>query len=351
MRLFKLLIVFFTLPAAARSQDTTRPADKPPVLAVTGSADVFYRYDFARSASNDLTSFTHSHNQFNLGMAEIQLEHKTSRVDMVADLAVGPREQAYAHADSGIAQAIKQLYISYSPTKWVKLTAGTWGTHLCIESPAAASNRNYSMSYLFSNDPFSHTGIKAEFAAGNNGFMIGISNPNDYRTIPANGHTNKNLIAQYTYIPGDNFKLYLNYVGGRDIFDNRAHQLDLVLSAKTSSLFSLGFNGTVNRSSLATEKYSIPYYWWGTALYLNLDPKPWLGLTLRTEYFDDRQGITLPAPASVTAATLSVNFKIDGFTFIPEFRVDHANAPIFYHADGSSASTSGNFLLAAIYSF
>ena len=352
MRLLSHFFLLFLVPAAARSQrDTTGPVSKPPVLSITGAADVFYRYDLARSASNNLTSFTGSHNQFNLGMAEVQLEHKTSRVDMVADLAVGLREQIYAHADSGIAQAIKQLYISYSPTNWVKFTAGTWGTHLCIESPAAASNRNYSMSYCFSNDPYSHTGVKAEFSLGKSGFMIGVSNPNDYRTIPAYGHPNKDLIAQYTYISGDDFKLYLNYVGGRDIFDNRAHQYDLVLSAKTGKLFSLGFNGTVNRSSLATEKYTTSYFWWGTALYLNLDPKPWLGLTLRTEYFDDRQGVTLPAPASVMAATLSANLKVDGLTFIPEFRVDRADASIFHHADGSAENISANFLLAAVYSF
>jgi hypothetical protein len=320
-------------------------------LLVSGSADLYYRYDLARTDKNELTSFTQSNNQFNLGMAEIKLEHKTTRVDMVADLAVGPREREYAYTDKGITQAIKQLYLSYSPTQWLKLTAGTWATHLCYESPDAAANRNYSMSYLFSNDPFSHTGLKAEFTSGRNGLMIGIANPSDYRSIPPGGYDNKNIIAQYSYCAGDNLKLYFNYVGGRDINDNRSHEYDFVLIVKPGTLFSLGFNGAVNRSSLATEKYMYSHSWWGSAVYLNLDPKPWLGFTLRTEYFDDRQGEKLPAPASVIASTLSANFKVDGFTFIPEFRLDNATTPIFFYHDGAPAHTAANFLLAAVYSF
>src|ERR1700761_9220706 len=112
------LVVLSILLSASKlyAQDTTA---KP--LLITGAADVYYKYDLARTAANSLTSFTHSQNQFNLGMANIKLEHRTSRVDLVADLAVGPREREYAYADDGIVQAIKQLYISYSPTAWLKL--------------------------------------------------------------------------------------------------------------------------------------------------------------------------------------------------------------------------------------
>ncbi len=351
MRLFCPLFIFLVIStvAAAQSADTSRHPN--PFLTISGAADVYYRYDLARTAANDFTSFTHAQNQFNLGMAEIRLEHSSSRVDMVADLAVGPRENEYAIEDRGLAKAIKQLYISYSPSGWLKFTAGTWATHLCYESPDASANRNYSMSYLFSNDPFSHTGVKAEITSGKNGFMIGIANPSNYRAVPDSDRNNKNIIAQYSYAPSDKVKLCLNYVGGRDVTDNRAHQYDLVLTAKPSALFSLGFNATINRSSLAAEKYQISRTWYGSALYLNLDPHPWLGLTLRTEYFNDLRGVCLSTPANIVATTLSVNLKTAGLTFIPEFRVDQASNPVFSHADGSPAKTTASFLLAAVYSF
>ena len=349
MRRTLLLNILFIMSfgATAQQTDTTRH----PFITISGAADGYYRYDFARTEANNFTSFTHSQNQPNLGMAEVKLEHQTARFDLVADLAAGPRENEYAVEDKGLAKTIKQAWLSYSPTSWLKFTAGTWATHLCYESPDAPANRNYSMSYMFSNDPFSHTGIKAEISSGKNGFMIGIANPSNYRVIPDSGRNNKNLIAQYSYAPTDNIKLCFNYIGGRDISDNRSHQYDLVVTAKTGDLLSLGLNATVNRSSLATEKYQTSRTWYGSAFYVNLDPKKWLGFTLRTEYFNDHQGVCLPAPANVFAGTISANFKIHGLTLIPEFRVDHADNPIFFQANSSPTKTAASFLLAAVYSF
>src|SRR6185312_16789236 len=81
-----------------------RPA---PFFLVSGGADFYYRYDPARTAGNDLTSFTRSNDQFNLGMVSLRLEHQYKQVGMVADLGFGPREQEYAYPDHGIVQAIK----------------------------------------------------------------------------------------------------------------------------------------------------------------------------------------------------------------------------------------------------
>ena len=222
---FFLINITLLISVISYSQSTPDSAGPhhTPFLTISGAADIYYRYDLARTASNDLTSFTHSHNQFQLGMAEIKLEHNTGRVGMVADLAFGPREQEYAYPDKGIVQAIKQLYISYSPTTWLRIAGGTWATHLCYESPDAAANRNYSMSYLFSNDPFSHTGIKTEITIGKNGFMIGIANPSNYRSIPDSTHNNKNVIAQYSFTPNDNVKLQVSTILAAAISTTTAH--------------------------------------------------------------------------------------------------------------------------------
>ena len=336
--------------AWSQTTDTAKPAPTP-ALTINGSADFYYRYDFNKQVNN-YTSFTSSHDQAKLGMASVKLEHKTARIDMVADLGFGPRAKEFAYTDDGVTQAIKQLYISYSPASWIKFTGGTWGTHVGYEVLDAYLNRNYSMSYMFTNGPFSHTGLKADLTKGKSGFMIGVSNPTDYRQTPEAGHSNKNLIAQYSYAASDNFKIYLNYVGGRDIDDNKIHQYDLTLNSKLSDKFGIGFNGTVNNSSLRLEDEYMPSRtWWGSALYLNLDPKPWFGLTLRSEYFSDKDGAKLAEPGHVFANTLSANFKVDGFTFIPEFRLDNASQGIFKKQDGSATKSTASFLIAAVYSF
>ena len=120
---------------------------------------------------------------------------------------------------------------------------------------------------------------------------------------------------------------------------------------KFSSLFSIGANGTLNKSSRFTEDYTVSRTWWGGALYLNLDPAPWFGLTLRGEYFSDKDGVKLPFNSKVFASTLSAQFKVDGFTFVPEFRLDNANQEIFLKSDATGTKSTASFLIAAIYSF
>jgi len=114
----------------------------------------------------------------------VKLEHKTNKVSMVADLGFGKRAADFSYHDEGIMAAIKQLYISYSPVDWLKLTAGSWATHVGYELVDPYANRNYSMSYMFTNGPFFHTGVKAEVTKGIHGAMIGIANPTDYKTAP-----------------------------------------------------------------------------------------------------------------------------------------------------------------------
>ena len=337
----------------AFAQDSTKTIP----LAITGAADVYYKYDFGKTKANNLTSFTNSHNTFELGMANVKVEHKTSKVDMVADLGFGKREQEFAYNDQGILAAIKQLYVSYSPNTWLKFTAGTWATHVGYELVDAPGNRNYSTSYMFTNGPFSHTGVKVEATYKKSGFMIGVSNPTDFRYMPDGFINKKFFIAQYSYAASDYFKAYLNYVGGQNIDTSKSRQFDIVLQSKLSGKFSLAYNGTLNTTKKYLGKQSFDNYksWWGSALYLNFDPTAHFGLTLRGEYFSDEHQLKVyslqPLGGTVFEATLSANLKIDNLVFIPEFRIDNASQPIFFKSDGSSTKTAGNFLLAAVYSF
>ena len=70
---------------------------------------------------NNLTSFTNSHNTFELGMATVKLEYKTDKVGVVVDLGFGKRAQEFSYNDQGILAAIKQLYVTYSPADMGKI--------------------------------------------------------------------------------------------------------------------------------------------------------------------------------------------------------------------------------------
>lgn len=353
--------LFSNAQVASVTTDTTAnpapEAEEPkPTFTITGSADVYYKYDFAKTKANTFTSFTGTHNSFALGMASVKFEHKGNKVGAVLDLGFGPRAKEFSYTDEGITQAIKQLYITYSPAEWLKFTGGTWATHVGYELLDPQLNRNYSMSYMFTNGPFSHTGVKADITKGKHGFMVGVSNATDYR-IPPDGYINKKFfIAQYSLAASDNVKLYLNYVGGKAPDTAKINQFDLVATAKISDKFNIGYNGTIHNTQFWDGSKNMDgLSWWGSALYLNVDPQSWFGLTLRGEYFSDKNHLKFAmAPSggcSIFATTLSANFKTAGFTFIPEFRMDNASEAIFVDKDGAAKKSAGNFLLSAIYSF
>lgn len=340
-----------TMSTAAESEK------KDPVLTITGSADVYYKYDLARTKANSFTSFTQTHNSFALGMASVKFAHKSDKIELVADLGFGQRAKEFSYADEGITQVIKQAYVSYSPAEWIKLTAGSWATHVGYELLDPQLNRNYSMSYLFTNGPFSHTGIKAEVSKGKHGFMVGVSNATDFRTPPDGYLDKKFLIAQYSVAPYENIKLYVNYVGGQNPDTSRINQVDAVVTAGISDVFSVGVNGTyASVRSWDGVKNLDGEAWWGAAVYLIADPKSWLGISLRSEYFnDENQFRTFGYAAeggSIFSNTLSVNLKKGSFTLIPEIRHDRSDkAVLFVDEDGMATKSFTSFLLAAIYSF
>lgn len=340
----------------AQTADSAAAAPAP-ALTITGSVDAYYKLDFAKTTANSFTSFTQTHNAFTLGMASIKLEHKGEKVSAVADLGVGPRAKDFAYTDNGITQAIKQLYVSYSPADWLKFTMGSWATHVGYELLDPQLNRNYSMSYMFTNGPFSHTGLKAEISKGQHGFMVGVSNATDFRTPPSGQINKKFFLAQYTFAPSDKVKFYLNYVGGQSPDTSKTSQFDAVITAKFSDKFNIGFNATSNSTKFWDgAKNTDGLTWGGAALYLNVDPTPAFGLTLRTELFSDKNQLKpfayATAGGSIFATTLSANLKAGGFTFIPEFRVDAANKDVlFIDKDGVGTKSAASFLIAAVYSF
>lgn len=338
----------------AQDADSTR---KGP-LTITGSVDAYYRYNFQNAKdsgyTNNYTSFTNSHNSFELGMASVKAEYTTGKVTGVLDLGFGRRaeEFSYNEKSSGMGTAIKQAYITVNATDKLKFTMGKWATHVGYEVVDAYLNRNYSMSYMFSFGPFFHTGLKAEYAAGKFGFMLGVANPTDNVTA---SFSKKMVLGQITYTgEGGNLKGYLNYQGGKDMGENTINQADLVITGTLSDKFSIGANGTMQ--SVKPVGKSSGDSWWGAAVYLNADPTKVFGLTLRGEYFDDKNAVSGLSVASgygtsVFATTLSGNIHIDNLTIIPEFRLDSAKDPIFKKNPDEGVKSTGTFILAATWHF
>ena len=177
----------FTL-ALALASFVTFAQDAEPVVSKTtfgGNADFYYRYDFANAGnavSNNYTSFTRSNDSFELGMASIKATHKEGKASVVADLGFGTRAKEFTYNDNDNQFMIKQLNITYEFTDKFKVTVGAFATHLGYELVDATDNKNYSMSYAFTNGPFFNTGVKAQYTAGKFSVMAGLTNPTDFKS-------------------------------------------------------------------------------------------------------------------------------------------------------------------------
>ena len=281
-------------------------------------------------------------------MASIRADQAFGKASATVDLGFGPRaeEFSYGDPDHPTLFAVKQAYLSYAISDKFKLTMGKWMTHIGYELTDAYLNRNYSMNYMFSYGPFSHTGLKADFGLGaKSALMIGIANTTD---AVAKAGSRRYALAQFsTGTADDKLKAYINYQGtyGGSF---SISQFDIVLTDAVTSKFSLGYNGTVQT---AKPKGASSSSWWGSAVYITADPTTAFGITLRTEYFDNKKTVVSAPPTSIFDVTLSPNFRIGNLTIIPELRLDAARDPVFEKNDNSSTKSTVTGILAATYHF
>lgn len=353
--------VIFIL-ALALTGSMTFAQDTP--LEISGSADVYYKYDFAKiSNSNNemgyggpVTSFGTDQNSVSLGMIDIALKKTTGKTSFVAEVSFGPRGQYQsivntpgvvfdANGDvlpgistSGESFNIQNLYVTYAATDKLSFTAGYMGTFIGYEVISPVANFHYSTSYLFTNGPFQNAGVKANYAFSDKvGLMVGGFNSswNFYSADPMKG---LNAIgAQLSLTPTEGISAYLNFMDGSE----SGTIVDLTATFQLSEKFKLGLN-SADFSNEGDAGYT------GIALYPSVAITDNFGLGLRGEYFKFKEG---SGDTSVTAFTLSANLKAGGLTVIPEFRLDSGKDDLFLDSDLTPTKSFSQASIALVYGF
>jgi hypothetical protein len=352
LRKFSLAMITALSFFSVQAQDSTKS------LVITGSIDGYYRYNFANAKSgnlNNFTSFTNSQNSFELGMASLRADHSFGKASATIDLGFGRRAEEFSYNDGETnagkngfitLAAVKQAFVTFAASSKVKFTLGKFATHIGYELADAYLNRNYSMDYMFSYGPFSHTGLKADITLGaKSALMLGVANTTD---VVADGGTRKYALAQYSATTSNaKLKLYLNYQGSYG-GSYSTTQFDVVAIGTISDKFNIGYNGTVQFTKPSGGSSD---NWWGSAVYLNFDPTSVVGVTLRGEYFDNKKAVVSAPATSIFDVTLSPNFKYGNLTIIPELRVDAGKANVFEKNNGTPTKSTFTALLAATYHF
>lgn len=308
---------------------------------------------------------------FALGMANAVLSYEKGNVGAVADLVYGPRgTDAVFNSTTASSSIVNQLYVYWNVSESVTLTFGNWNTYLGYEVISPAANFNYSTSYMFSYGPFSHSGLKADFALDDNwSAMLAVMNATDFTDFnPSGSYTFGGQLGYST----DSGSTFLNLLYGDQDGDytdqgmgegaGSTFQVDLTTGYDLSDSFYLGLNATYNTTDAGD--LADDYGFYGVALYAQAALSDSFSLGLRPEYFsqfgtgingfDAIGGADAEGDANVFAVTLSGNAKVGPLTFIPEFRLDSASEDVFldsYDGTPTFAGSLGSFLLAAVYSF
>lgn len=220
---------------------------------------------------------------------------------------------------------IKQLNMTYEFTDKFKVTVGSFATHIGYELLDATDNKNYSMSYAFTNGPFFNTGVKAQYTSGKFSFMAGLTNPTDFKTATAGGSKQKTIIGQLGYTV-DSGSVLLNFTAGsNNPSATNNQQIDLVATKKINDAFTLGFNGTF--ATVTVDNVSGEANWFAAIGYAQYALSKNTSLAYRLEYFNDKDAVRYTAvpKVNVLSNTLSLNYKEGNFTFIPEIRFDAAS--------------------------
>ena len=306
-------------------------------LEISGSADAYWKYDFAKTA-NIPTSFATDHNSVSLGMIDVVLKKKTGKTSFVGEVSFGPRGAGQSIPDvDGQSFHIQNLYATYAASDKLSLTAGYMGTFVGYEVISPLANFHYSTSYLFTTGPFQNAGIKANYAVSSKvGLMVGLFNDqwNTYKATPEFGLNA--FGAQLSVTPAEGLTAYFNLLTG----SQSGTIVDLTAAYQMSPKFKLGLNAADFSGVDSGSGYS------GIALYPSVAISDSFGLGLRAESFKSKTLNT-----SVSAFTLSANLKSGGLTFIPEIRLDSASEDSFYKSNGNPTKSASQFAVAMVYGF
>ena len=348
---FIVASLLFTCIANGQDAGTAEADSTKGNLAISGFLDSYYSYN--TNSPGALGSwgtggvgriFDGMHNQIAFNMIQTKMVYTSNKIEVVGDLLFGPGAELANFGNTGTAFSIKQAYLAYAFNDKLTFTVGQYGTHIGYELVDSPDNFNYSLSYLFGNGPFYHTGAKIDYAVSDKlAFMAGILNGWDNLI---DNNLAKSYALQMSLTPSEDIAIYINWIGGDedpsavtgDSIKSFKHMVDLTASFVITEAFTVGINGAYGFYNFDTLKTK---NWGGAALYLNYTMSDNFALGFRSEFFDDVSGAQYLGAAYAGFTVTGIITAANGHLLIkPEIRFDSSNDDIYYKGD--SGSVTGN---------
>lgn len=309
-------LALLTASAVATADDAPAAAPAKPALpsisdlltgsGITATGEVSATFDhLGFSGSNEFYDKQDSYSTFTLQQAALTVAYQpmTGFGGLVTLLAgqniYTPNfaaSTAYNGGASGVTPTTVQLAQAYGQWAGGPLTviAGKFVTIVGAEGLLASGNTNVTRSLLYSFEPVTHTGVRVTWAADPTlNVILGVNNGFVY-SDETSARTDKTLEAGVAWTPSKMFAWTLGGYYGRDTnaFGIPATQfiLDTVLTWNATSALTAVVSGDLGQADQAYGEKSSSAAWYGVAAYLNYAINDTFRVSVRGEYYDDKDG-------------------------------------------------------------
>lgn len=298
---------------------------------ITESGYVAASY-YHSSGYNTDHQFDTSHDTFQLDQAGLQLAYQPkSGFGAVVDVIAGEDAKIVNAAESASASSsnafdILQGYAQYV-TGPLTIQAGKFTTLAGAEVIAPTGNTNFSRSLLFYAEPMTHTGLRATYAITDTvSVIVGINNGWNYTKVNYGSKTGEFGIALN---PDKYFSLTAQAYVGKDPVDLASRTFfDTVATFNATSALSfvVSYDWGRQDASVVTAGGD----WDGIAAYANYQLSSQWRVSVRGEYFDDRNGFMTGTAQKLKEGTITFGYDpVSDFELRLEGRYDTSNAPGF----------------------
>ena len=190
-------------------------------LQITGSADIYYNYDFAQSKNPSVGAadalMGTKPNSIDFGMLDLQVKKDLGKSSIFAELAFGPRADGPKDA-SPSAYYLQNLYFTYKVQKQLSVTAGIMYRYDMYERLTAVDNFNYLASNAYRESrkiPSRSVGVKANYSFNDKvSASLGLFNTINNQTPNSTDNVTStpdfglsDVVAQLYVNPTNNLKL------------------------------------------------------------------------------------------------------------------------------------------------
>jgi len=327
-------IGLLTTGGVASAADLPSAKDLLDSWGVSLSGYVDGQYEYSSSPSPSLHVFDARHDSFALNQAALTLAMQPKEGwGGVVNVIAGEDARlinSFSTPSSNNNFDVTQAFIQYATGGWT-IQGGKMLTLAGAEVIAPTLNTNVSRSLLFNAEPFTHTGLRATYAASDTVSVIfGVNNG---WNETSDNNSQKTAEVGLSLTPSKAFTLTAQgYFGSERLPNGSDGERDLVDLVGTwnvtdAASFVLNYDWGKQDNILAGGGDA---KWYGVAGYFNYAINSLWRMSLRAEYFDDKDGYTTGAVQKVKEVTATFGYApVKSFELRLEGRYDKSDSNFF----------------------